>query len=127
MGLKLLQQEIYKILSLDNNLYLDYLPIKDENDNELDYINNTYITYSLKNIEDLGYKDSIILEIEVVSDLSNKIDVQTKAFDIDKLLNNAWIENSSSKIIRSNVYFIPFDDLENKKSLVALSYKILKY
>lgn len=127
MDLKLLQQEIYKILSEGNNLYLDYLPIKDENDNELDYLNNTYITYSLKNIEDLGYKASIILEIEVVSDLSNKIDVQAKAFDIDKLLNNAWIDNCSSKIIRSNIYFMPFDDLENKKSLVTLSYKILKY
>lgn len=127
MNLKLLQQELYKILSIDNNLYLDYLPIEDENGNELDYLNSTYITYSLKNIEDLGYKDSIILEIEVVSDLSNKIDVQTKAFDIDKLLSNAWIENSSSKIIRSNVYFMSFDDLENKKSLVTLSYKILKY
>lgn len=127
MDLKLLQQEIYKILSIDNNLYLDYLPIKDENDNELDYLNNTYITYSLKNIEYLEYKDSIILEIEVVSDLSNKIKVQAKAFDIDKLLNNAWIDNCSSKIIRSNIYFMPFDDLENKKSLVTLSYKILKY
>ena len=103
------------------------LTVIDENGNELDYLNSTYITYSLKNIEDLGYKDSIILEIEVVSDLSNKIDVQTKAFDIDKLLSNAWIENSSSKIIRSNVYFMSFDDLENKKSLVTLSYKILKY
>ncbi|SCJ00030.1 Uncharacterised protein [uncultured Clostridium sp.] len=127
MDLKLLQQEIYKILSLDNNLYLDYLPIEDENDNELDYLNNTYITYSLKNIEDLGYKDSIILEIEVVSDLSNKIKVQAKAFDIDKLLNNTWVDNCNSKIIRSNVYYMPIDDLENNKSLVTLSYKILKY
>ena len=127
MDLKLLQQELYKLLSEGNNLYLDYLPIKDENDNELDYLNNTYITYSLKNIEDLGYKDSIILEIEVVSDLSNKIDVQAKALYIDKLLNNTWIESCNSKIIRSNIYFMTFDDLENKKSLVTLSYKILKY
>ena len=127
MDLKLLQQEIYKILSIDNNLYLDYLPIEDENGNELDYLNSTYITYSLKNIEDLGYKDSIILEIEVVSDLSNKIKVQAKALDIDKLLNNTWVDKCSSKIIRSNVYYMPIDDLENKKSLVTLSYKILKY
>ena len=28
MDLKLLQQELYKILSLDNNLYLDYLKKK---------------------------------------------------------------------------------------------------
>ena len=127
MDLRLLQKELYKLLSEGNNLYLDYLPIEDEKGNKLDYLNKVYITYSLKNIEDLSYKDSIILEIEIVSELINKIDVQAKAFDIDKLLKDVWIENCGSKIIRSNIYYINFDDLEKNKALVTLSYKILKY
>lgn len=126
--MELLQEELYKLISsCSDSVYLDYLPATDENDNELDYLNNIYINYSLKNIEDLAYKDSIILEVEVVSGLSNKIQVQAKAVEIDKLLNKIWIENCNSKIIRSNVYLIPFDDLENKQSMITLSYKIYKY
>ena len=116
--MELLQEELYKVISsCSDNVYLDYLPTTDENDNELDYLNNIYINYSLKNIEDLAYKDSIILEIEVVSSLMNKIKVQVKAVELDKLLSGSWIENCCSKIIRSNVYFMPFDDLENNKTL----------
>ena len=126
--MEVLQEELYKLISsCSNNVYLDYLPTTDENDNELDYLNNIYINYSLKNIEDLAYKDSIILEIEVVSSLMNKIKVQAKAVDVDKLLKNCWIKNFNSKVIRSNVYFMTFDDLENKQSMVTLSYKIYKY
>lgn len=126
--MKLLQEELYRLISsCSDNVYLDYLPAIDENDNELDYLNNIYINYSLKNIEDLGYKDSIILEIEVVSSLINKIKVQSKAVEVDKLLSGLWIENCDSKIIRSNVYLIPFDDLENKQCMITLSYKIYKY
>ena len=126
--MEVLQEELYKVISsCSDNVYLDYLPTTDENDNELDYLNNIYINYSLKNIEDLAYKDSIILEIEVVSSLMNKIKVQAKAVDVDKLLKNCWIKNCNSKVIRSNVYFMTFDDLENKQSMVTLSYKIYKY
>lgn len=126
--MELLQEELYKVISsCSDNVYLDYLPTTDENDNELDYLNNIYINYSLKNIEDLAYKDSIILEIEVVSSLMNKIKVQAKAVDVDKLLSGSWIKNCNAKVIRSNVYFMPFDDLENKQSMVTLSYKIYKY
>ena len=57
----------------------------------------------------------------------NKIKVQTKAVEVDKLLSSSWIENCCSKIIRSNVYFMTFDDLENKQSMITLSYKIYKY
>lgn len=126
--MEVLQEELYKLISsCSNNVYLDYLPTTDENDNELDYLNNIYINYSLKNIEDLAYKDSIILEIEVVSGLMNKIKVQAKAVDVDKLLSGSWIKNCNAKVIRSNVYFMSFDDLENKQSMVTLSYKIYKY
>ena len=126
--MELLQEELYKLISsCSDNVYLDYLPATDENDNELDYLNNSYINYSLKNIEDLAYKDSIILEIEVVSSLMNKIKVQAKAVEVDKLLSGSWIKNCNAKVIRSNVYFMPFDDLENKQSMVTLSYKIYKY
>ena len=128
MDLELLQKELYKILSLSSsNLYLDYLPTNDESDKELDYLQNIYCTYALKNIEDMVYKDSILLEVEVVSSLMNKIEVQKKAIDIDKLLNNEWIDNCNSKIIRSNIYFMSFDDLEDNKALVILNYKIFKY
>ena len=126
--MELLQEELYKVISsCSDNVYLDYLPTTDENDNELDYLNNIYINYSLKNIEDLAYKDSIILEIEVVSGLMNKIKVQAKAVDVDKLLSGSWIKNCNAKVIRSNVYFMSFDDLENKQSMGTLSYKIYKY
>ena len=126
--MELLQEELYKLISsCSDNVYLDYLPTTDQSYNELDYLNNIYINYSLKNIEDLAYKDSIILEIEVVSSLINKIKVQSNAVEVDKLLSGLWIENCNSKVIRSNVYFMTFDDLENKQSMVTLSYKIYKY
>ena len=42
--MELLQEELYKLLSsCSDNVYLDYLPATDENDNELDYLNNIYI------------------------------------------------------------------------------------
>lgn len=126
--MKLLQEEIYKLISIDgNNVYSDYLPSKDVDNNELDYIRNIYITYGLKNIEDLGYKDSIILELEVISNIENRTSVRDKALELDKLLNDTYIEKCDSKIIRSNVYFMPFNDLEDSKALITLSYKILKY
>ena len=126
--MKTLQQEIYKLISIDdNNVYSDYLPSKDVDNNELDYSRNIYITYSIKNIEDLGYKDSIILELEVISNIENRTSVRDKALELDKLLNDTYIEKCDSKIIRSNVYFMPFNDLEDSKALITLSYKILKY
>lgn len=125
--MKTLQQEIYKLISVNNNVYSDFLPSKDENDIDLDYSRNIYITYGLKNIEDLGYKDSIILELEVISNIENRTSVRDKALELDKLLNDTYIEKCDSKIIRSNVYFMPFNDLEDSKALITLSYKILKY
>ena len=125
--MKTLQQEIYKLISVNNNVYSDFLPSKDENDIDLDYSRNIYITYGLKNIEDLGYKDSIILELEVISNIENRTSVRDKALELDKLLTDTYIEKCDSKIIRSNVYFMPFNDLEDSKALITLSYKILKY
>ncbi len=126
--MKLLQQEIYKLISIDdNNVYSDYLPLKDENDIDLDYSRNTYIAYILKNIEGLIYKDSIMLDVEITSALENRLKIRDKAIEIDKLLNNTYISNCDSKIIRSNVWYIPFNDLEEKKAMVTLSYKIFKY
>lgn len=126
--MKTLQQEIYKLISVNgNNVYSDFLPSEDENDIDLDYSKNIYITYFLKNIEDLGYKDSIILELEVISNIENRTSVRDKALELDKLLNDTYIEKCDSKIIRSNVYFMPFNDLKDSKALITLSYKILKY
>lgn len=126
--MKTLQQEIYKLISVNgNNVYSDFLPSKDENDIDLDYSKNLYITYSLKNIEDIGYKDSILLDVEVISSLENRLNVRDKALELDELLKDTYIEKCDSKIIRSNVYFMPFNDLEDSKALITLSYKILKY
>lgn len=126
--MKTLQQEIYKLISVNgNNVYSDFLPSEDENDIDLDYSKNIYITYILKNIEDIGYKDSILLDVEVISSLENRLNVRDKALELDELLKDTYIEKCDSKIIRSNVYFMPFNDLEDSKALITLSYKILKY
>lgn len=127
MDLELLQKELYKILSTIAKTYADSLPLKDINENELNYVRNTYITYSLKNIEDLGYKDSILLDVEVVSGSLNKLKVQDSAIKTDLLLNRKWIESCNAKLVRSNIYFMPFLDEEEDKFVVTLSYKILKY
>lgn len=128
MDLILLQQEIYKTLfKITNNIYADYLPSNDENDKELDYFNNVYVVYSLRDIEDMGYKNNITLEIEVVSSLNNKGRVYTEALKIDKSLNNLYIENVNGKLVHPNVFFIPLDDLEEKKAIVTLNYKIFIY
>lgn len=126
--MKTLQQEIYKLISVNNNVYSDFLPSKDENDIDLDYSKNLYITYSLKNIEDIGdNENSIILELEVISNIENRTYVRDKALELDKILNYVYIDKYDSKIIRSNVWYIPFNDLEDNKALVTLSYKILKF
>lgn len=126
--MKTLQQEIYKLISVNgNNVYSDFLPSKDENDIDLDYSKNLYITYSLKNIEDIGYKDSILLDVEVISSLENRLNVRDKALELDELLKDTYIEKCDSKIIRNNVWYMPFNDLEDRKSMVTLSYKIFKY
>lgn len=125
--MKTLQEEIYKLISNGNNVYSDYLPSKDENDIPLDYSRNIYISYALKNIEDLNYKNAMMLDVEVISNLENRLKVRDKAIEIDKLLKDTYISNCDSKVIRSNVWYIPFNDLEEKKSMVTLSYKIFKY
>ena len=39
-----LKKELYKLLNVNSNIvFLDFIPPKDENDNELDY-NNIFIT-----------------------------------------------------------------------------------
>lgn len=123
MDLDLLEQEIYTLISEGNEVYPNYLPLDD-----LNYLNNTYVTYSLDNIENLAtYKDSILLELQVVSGLDNYTNVQSKAIELDSILKDKWIENCNSKIIRSNIYYMPLKDLEENKFIVTLNYKILKY
>lgn len=126
MDLDQLKIEIYKLLS-SYNTYANYLPSKDEEDKELDYFNNVYVAYSLKDIEDMGYKNNISLEIQIVSSLDNKDKTENIALEIDKIFNGLYIENVDSKFIHPNIFYIPLDDLEDKKAIITLQYKIFIY
>lgn len=126
MDLDQLKIEIYKLLS-SYNIYANYLPSKDEEDKELDYFNNVYVVYSLKDIEDMGYKNNISLEIQIVSSLDNKDKTENIALEIDKIFNGLYMENVDSKFIHPNIFYIPLDDLEDKKAIITLQYKIFIY
>lgn len=126
MDLDQLKIEIYKLLS-SYNTYANYLPSKDEEDKELDYFNNVYVVYSLKDIEDMGYKNNISLEIQIVSSLDNKDKTENIALEIDKIFNGLYMENVDSKFIHPNIFYIPLDDLEDKKAIITLQYKIFIY
>lgn len=119
-----LKKELYKLLNVNSNMvFLDFIPPKNEKDEELDY-NNIFITYSLGNIEDLGDRQIIYLDIEIISKLDNRNLCEEKAEEIDSILNNTYIKNCNAKIVRDNIYFNKLNDLEENKAIVRLNYII---
>ena len=51
MSLKVNCKEICNLLK-EFNVYIDELPLKDENGKKLNYLENIYVTYSIKNASD---------------------------------------------------------------------------
>lgn len=121
-----LKKELYKLLDINNNnkVFLDFIPPKDENDNELDY-SNIFITYSLGDIKDLGHRQIIYLDIEIISKLDNRSNCEEKAKEIDSILNNSYIKNCNAKIIRDDIYYNKLNDLEEDKTIIKLNYMIV--
>ncbi|MGL5328252.1 MAG: hypothetical protein ACRDD7_03215 [Peptostreptococcaceae bacterium] len=120
MNLRLLQEEVYGLIS-SYNAYADYLPT------ECDFINNIYLTYSLGSISGNGYRNEIPLTIQVISCLDNKLDCQSLAFNIDKILHKNYIASCNAIIAHPNVWFVPLSDLEEDKEIITLQYYIYKY
>lgn len=120
-----LKKELYKLLNVNSNIvFLDFIPPKDENDNELDY-NNIFITYSLGDIKDLGHRQIIYLDIEIISKLDNRSGCEEKAEEIDSILNNIYIKNCNAKIIHDDIYYNKLNDLEEDKTIIRLNYIIV--
>ena len=120
-------KEIYKELNVfSNNVFLDYLPLKNATNATLNF-NNIYITYTVKNVEDLRYKDNYILEIEFISKLENNIEVKKLCNTVDKSLNFKWLTNSKCKITRTNTHKLFFNDIEENKAYATLIYNVFKY
>ena len=123
MSLKNNCKEICSLLN-EFNVYIDELPLKDENGKKLDYLKNIYVTYSIKNASDFTYKDIFDLELQVITDKTNKFDAQEVAMAIDSKLNKKVL--TAARITRKNAWLVQFIDDENKQNIV-LQYDLNKF
>ena len=123
MSLKNNCKEICSLLN-EFNVYIDELPLKDENGKKLDYLKNIYVTYSIKNASDFTYKDIFDLELQVITDKTNKFDAQEVAMAIDSKLNKKVL--TAARITRKNAWLVQFVDEEDKQNIV-LQYDLNKF
>lgn len=123
MSLKVNCKEICNLLK-EFNVYIDELPLKDENGKKLNYLENIYVTYSIKNASDFTYKDIFDLELQVITDKTNKFDAQEVAMAIDSKLNKKVL--TAARITRKNAWLVQFIDDENKQNIV-LQYDLNKF
>ncbi len=123
MSLKVNNKEIYKLLN-EFNVYIDELPVKDEENRELDYLNNVYVTYTIKNARDSVYKNIFDLELQVITHKKNKFDAQEVAITIDSILNKKVL--NAARITRKNAWLVLFIDEDDKQNIV-LQYDLNKF
>ena len=123
MSLKANCKEICNLLN-EFNVYIDELPLKDENGKKLDYLENIYVTYSIKNASDFTYKDIFDLELQIITDKKNKFDAQEVAMTIDSKLNKKVL--TAARITRKNAWLVQFIDDEDKQNIV-LQYDLNKF
>lgn len=123
MSLKVNNKEIYKLLN-EFNVYIDELPVKDEENRELDYLNNVYVTYTIKNARDSVYKNIFDLELKVITHKKNKFDAQEVAITIDSILNKKVL--NAARITRKNAWLVLFIDEDDKQNIV-LQYDLNKF
>ena len=123
MSLKVNCKEICNLLK-EFNVYIDELPLKDENGKKLNYLENIYVTYSIKNARDSTYKDIFDLELQVITDKTNKFDAQEVAMAIDSKLNKKVL--TAARITRKNAWLVQFVDEEDKQNIV-LQYDLNKF
>ena len=123
MSLKVNCKEICNLLK-EFNVYIDELPLKDENGKKLAYLKNIYVTYSIKNASDFTYKDIFDLELQVITDKTNKFDAQEVAMAIDSKLNKKVL--TAARITRKNAWLVQFVDEEDKQNIV-LQYDLNKF
>lgn len=116
-------EELSEILS-PYNYYLDELPLKDERGHKLDYLKNIYVTYAIKGASDGIYKDIFDLELQVITDKTNKFDAQEVAMAIDSKLNKKVL--TAARITRKNAWLVQFVDEEDKQNIV-LQYDLNKF
>ncbi|MDU1584907.1 MAG: hypothetical protein E6860_05095 [Clostridium sp.] len=121
MNLDLLKEEIYSLLS-NYNTYANCLPLKDEEGKDLDYLNNIYVTYKLLEIRDMVYKNEIPLEIQVISNKINKDKIDKISIEIDQILNKKVL--TKARVVRQNVWLVPFFDIEEENEYITLQYYI---
>ena len=123
MSLKVNCKEICNLLK-EFNVYIDELPLKDENGKKLNYLENIYVTYSIKNASDFTYKDIFDLELQIITDKKNKFDAQEVAMTIDSKLNKKVL--TAARITRKNAWLVQFIDEEDKQNIV-LQYDLNKF
>lgn len=123
MSLKVNCKEICNLLN-EFNVYIDELPLKGENGKKLDYLSNIYVTYSIKNASDFTYKDIFDLELQVITNKTNKFDAEEVAMRIDAILNKKVL--TAARITRKNAWLVQFIDDENKQNIV-LQYDLNKF
>lgn len=123
MSLNVNCKEICNLLK-EFNVYIDELPLKDENGKKLNYLENIYVTYSIKNASDSTYKDIFDLELQVITDKKNKFDAQDVAMRIDAILNKKVL--NTARITRKNAWLVQFIDDEHKQNIV-LQYDLNKF
>ena len=98
------------------------MPLKDEEGKDLDYLNNIYVTYKLLEIRDMVYKNEIPLEIQVISNKINKDKIDKISIEIDQILNKKVL--TKARVVRQNVWLVPFFDIEEENEYITLQYYI---
>lgn len=116
MDINLIQEEIFTLIPDA----ADIIP------SDFDFKNDIGIGIKVgDNITDRDYCKEIDLEIRIVGLKDRKIDIQSKATDLDKIINNYRFKNILARIVRENVYYSSFYD--DEKFNVVLMYVIKLY
>lgn len=116
MDINLIQEEIFTLIPDAS----DIIP------SDFDFKNEIGIEIKIgNNITDRDYCKEIDLEIKIVGLEDKKFDIQIKATDLDKIINNYVFKNTLARIVRENVYYSSFYD--DEKFNVVLMYAIKSY
>lgn len=116
MDINLIQEEIFTLIPDA----ADIIP------SDFDFKNDIGIEMKIgNNITDRDFCKEIDLEIRITGLIDRKFDIQSKATNLDEVVNNYVFKNTLARIVRENVYYSSFYD--DEKFNVVLMYVIKKY
>ncbi|MGL4848507.1 MAG: hypothetical protein ACRC28_06205 [Clostridium sp.] len=114
MNLNNIQSEIFKLVP---NAY-DRLP------EDFDFGNDLGIQIDIgESISDKYYCDEISMKVTITGLIENKMEIQSKTLELDKILNKTII-NNDLMIIRENVWLSNYYDKDTFNNVLLYTIKI---